>query len=113
MTSAEAVSFACLRMGCGVEGCWWVGEFELNLYMTMIENNVCVKRGFKRSKLLYTSSCVLSPPIVLNLLTIPFAGFSFSSRSYECMNESRLVSKAVSKPDYNAFLVDMVCTLPL
>ena len=26
-------------------------EFELNLYMTMIENNVYVKRGFKRSKL--------------------------------------------------------------
>ena len=52
----------------------------------------------------------LSPPIVLNLLTIPFAGPFFSSRSYECMNESRLV---VSKADYNPFLVDMVCTLPL
>ena len=29
-----------------------------------------------------------------------------------CRNE-RIEASAVSKPDYKAFLVDMVCTLPL
>ena len=45
------------------------GEFKQNLYKMRIEN-VYVKilwRGLKRGKLLYTSSCVSSPPtIVLN-----------------------------------------------
>ena len=53
------------------------GEFKQNLCKMSIEN-VYVKilwRGSKRGKLLYTSSCVSSPPtIVLNLLIIPIAG---------------------------------------
>ena len=52
---------------------------------------VQTKQGF-----IYKFLCS-SPPV--NLLTAPFAGLApfFSSRSYECMNESRLV---VSKADY-------------
>ena len=58
------------------------GEFKQNFVQDEDrerQNNVYVKflwRGSKRSKHLYSSSCVSSPPlsIVLNLLTIPFAG---------------------------------------
>ena len=55
------------------------GEFKQNFDEDRErQNNVYVKflwRGSKRSKHLYSSSCVSSPPlIVFNLLTIRFAG---------------------------------------
>ena len=96
----------------GKEGCWFVGtRVSWSLYIEVDYVDVKVqRRGFKRSKLLYTVFVFhVRVYFVVNLLTIHVARSrrvaSFSSRSHECKNESRL------KADCDAFLlVDVACS---
>ena len=98
-------------------GCWSVGS---TVAVSSVEFSILwwgwgIMRDSKQIKLLYTNSCVSSPPliIVLNLLTIPFGGqwpHFFSSRSY-WMHERMEATKA--DIDYNAFFVVMVWSLLL
>ena len=81
----------------GKEGCWFVGtRVSWSLYIEVDYVDVRVQwRGFKLSKLLYTMFVFhVRVYFVVNLLTIHVAGSkrvaSFSSRSHECKNESRL-----------------------
>ena len=69
----------------------------------MIGNNVYVKGGSNEVSF-YIHVRVFYLRLLCSIYPLQDNGpIFFSSRSYECMNESRLV---VSKADYIAFLVD-------